>query len=246
MRDFLHSEISQFEGIPNLPSDPELAIRAGKHLCEDLLEPLQDTFGRIAIRSAYRSATINDLGHRKGYGCASNWRNFARHIWDVRDENGAFGATACIVIPWFADRYAAGEDWRALAWWIHDHLPYSEMCFYPRLCAFNIAWHELPNGAFGATACIVIPWFADRYAAGEDWRALAWWIHDHLPYSEMCFYPRLCAFNIAWHELPKRIIRSYIDPKGVLKTFDTPSSTASHADWYRHWGERYLQPVAPR
>ncbi len=188
MRDFLHSEISQFEGIPNLPSDPELAIRAGKRLCEDLLEPLQDTFGRIAIRSAYRSATINDIGHRKGYGCASNWRNFARHIWDVRDENGAFGATACIVIPWFAD----------------------------------------------------------RYAAGEDWRALAWWIHDHLPYSEMCFYPRLCAFNIAWHELPKRIIRSYIDPKGVLKTSDTPSSTASHADWYRHWGERYLQPVAPR
>ncbi|MGA0615660.1 hypothetical protein [Paracoccus sp. KR1-242] len=187
MRDFLHSEISQFEGIPNLPSDPELAIRAGKRLCEDLLEPLQDTFGRIAIRSAYRSATINDIGHRKGYGCASNWRNFARHIWDVRDENGAFGATACIVIPWFAD----------------------------------------------------------RYAAGDDWRALAGWIHDHLPYSEMCFYPRLCAFNIAWHELPKRITRSYIDPKGVLKTFDTPSSTASHADWYCHWGERYLQPVAP-
>ncbi|MFN8682748.1 hypothetical protein ACDP63_16640 [Paracoccus sp. P2] len=187
MRDFLHSEISQFEGIPNLPSDPELAIRAGKRLCEDLLEPLQDTFGRIAIRSAYRSAIINDLGHRKGYGCASNWRNFARHIWDVRDENGAFGATACIVIPWFAD----------------------------------------------------------RYAAGEDWRALAWWIHDHLPYSEMCFYPRLCAFNIAWHELPKRIIRSYIAPKGTLTTSDTHSSPCAHADWYRHWGERYLQPVAP-
>ena len=65
-------------------------------------------------------------------------------------------------------------------------------------------------------ACIVIPWFADRYAEGEDWRSLAWWIHHHLPYSELCFYPRLCAFNIGWHEKPKRIIRSYIAPKGVL------------------------------
>ena len=32
----------------------------------------------------------------------------------------------------------------------------------------------------GATACVVVPRFADRYAAGADWRSLAYWIHDHL------------------------------------------------------------------
>lgn len=188
MRDFLHSEISQMEGIPNLPDDPDLAILAGMRLCEELLEPLQRTFGRIAIRSAYRSATINDIGHRKGYGCASNQRNHARHIWDVRDASGHMGATACIGIPWFAD----------------------------------------------------------RYAAGEDWRALAWWIHDHLPYSEMCFYPRLCAFNLAWHERPQRSIRSYIAPREVHISSDPLTVGSSHADWYGHWEERYLQPVAPQ
>ena len=29
MRDFLYSEISQIEGIPNIPDDPKLAILAG-------------------------------------------------------------------------------------------------------------------------------------------------------------------------------------------------------------------------
>src|SRR5947207_1229911 len=55
MRDFLFSEIAAIEGLSNLPSDPDLAITAGRGLCENVLEPLQATFGRLAIRSAYRS-----------------------------------------------------------------------------------------------------------------------------------------------------------------------------------------------
>ncbi len=58
MRDFMYSEISNFYGIPNIPENPDKAIEAGKRLCEELLEPLNATFGRIAIRSAYRSPKI--------------------------------------------------------------------------------------------------------------------------------------------------------------------------------------------
>src|SRR6516225_862078 len=43
MRDFLFSEIAAIEGLSNLPDDPELAIAAGRGLCENLLEPLQAT-----------------------------------------------------------------------------------------------------------------------------------------------------------------------------------------------------------
>ena len=39
MRDFLYSDISNLHGIPNLPADPDLAIAAGRRLCEELLEP---------------------------------------------------------------------------------------------------------------------------------------------------------------------------------------------------------------
>lgn len=145
MRDFLHSEIAAFYGIENVPDDPELAIQAGSRLCEELLEPLQATFGRLAIRSAYRSAAVNAFGHRRGLSCASNARNHASHIWDERDARGCMGATATVVVPWFADRYAEGADWRAMAWWIHDHLPYGHLQFFPKLAAFNIGWHQRPR-----------------------------------------------------------------------------------------------------
>jgi hypothetical protein len=61
MRDFLYSDITNIDGVPNIPDDPDLAIAAGTRLCEELLEPLEATFGRIAIRSAYRSSAVNGL-----------------------------------------------------------------------------------------------------------------------------------------------------------------------------------------
>lgn len=144
MRDFLYSEIANFHGMPNIPEHPDLAIEVGKHLCEELLEPINATFGRLAIRSAYRSPTVNKFGNENKLNCASNKNNYASHIWDYPDDNGK-GATACVVVPWFADRYEKGADWRALAYWIHNHLPYSDLYFFPKLCAFNISWHEKPT-----------------------------------------------------------------------------------------------------
>ena len=141
LRDFLYSEIADFYGIPNIPQDPDRAIAAGRRLCAELLEPLHASFGRIAIRSGYRAAEVCAFGNARGQG-ASVKVNAGYHIWDLPDRKGRSGAAACIVIPWFADRYAAGADWRALAWWIHDHLPYAHLQFYPKLCAFNILWRD--------------------------------------------------------------------------------------------------------
>jgi hypothetical protein len=144
MRDFLYSEIANVHRITNLPDDPQLAIAAGKRLCEELLEPLQATFGRIAIRSAYRSSSVNAYGNAHGYNCASNPRNYVRHTWDRRDAQG-MGAMACIAVPWLVDRMQSATTWQAMAWWIHDHLPYSELQIFPKLAAFNIGWHEVPK-----------------------------------------------------------------------------------------------------
>jgi hypothetical protein len=115
MRDFLHSEIANFYGVPNIPDDPDQVIAAGRKLCEELLEPLQATFGSLAIRSAYRVPAVNALGNRLKLSCATNPRDLGRHIWDQRDAEGCLGAMASIVVPWFADRYVEGADWRAIA-----------------------------------------------------------------------------------------------------------------------------------
>ncbi|MBN2629399.1 MAG: hypothetical protein JXR75_02525 [Rhodobacteraceae bacterium] len=185
MREFLYSEVANLHGISNIPDDPDLAVTVGKHLCEELLEPLHATFGKVVIRSAFRSCDVNGYcseqqrAKKKGYSCASNEANFAGHIWDRRDANGHAGATACIVIPWFAD----------------------------------------------------------RYEQGEDWRSLAWWIHDHLPYSSLYFFPKLAAFNISWHEILARRISSYIEPKGCLTRPGMPNNSGTHAEWYRGFPE---------
>jgi hypothetical protein len=180
MRDFLYSEIANFYGMPNIPDDPDLAIAAGQRLCVDLLEPLNDRFGRISIRSAYRSSEVNRIGNERGHSCAGNEANHAGHIWDRRDAGGHMGATACIVV--------------------HEFIPY--------------------------------------YEATGRWEALAWWVHDHLPYSAMTFFPKFAAFNLNWHEVPKRTISSYVPPrKGVL----TKPGMANHAGMHRAEYEVFLQ-----
>jgi hypothetical protein len=143
-RDFLYSEISQIYCLPNVPDDPDLAIAAGTRLCEELLEPLQENLGRLAIRSGFRSCEVNQLGNEKGHNCSSNEANFAGHIWDRKDSAGNMGATACVVVTTFVDYFDRTGDWQSLAWWIHDHLPYSHLVFFPKLAAFNISWNELP------------------------------------------------------------------------------------------------------
>lgn len=145
MREFLYSETANFHGRQNIPDNPDLAIEVGRRLCEELLEPLNATFGRLALRSSYRSCDINAFCNKHSYGCAKNEANYAGHIWDRLDADGLKGATACVALPWFTDRYEKGADWRALAYWIHDHLPYSELQFFPAICAFNISWHENPK-----------------------------------------------------------------------------------------------------
>ena len=174
MRDFLYSEIANYCGIPNIPDDPDLAIEAGTRLCEELLEPLHATFGSLAVRSAYRSCAVNEHGNKNNFNCASNEANYAGHIWDRLDADGGLGATACVVVPWFVD----------------------------------------------------------RYEAGADWRSLAWWMHDHLPYNSLLFYPKLAAFNINWRDRPKRTIKSFIEPKGTLTRPGDDNHAGDHAEWY--------------
>lgn len=172
LRDFLHSEIADFYGIPNIPDDPDQAIAAGRKLCEELLEPLQATFGRLAIRGAYRNAAVNGFGNRHDLNCARNERARGRHTWG-RDDKGRLGAMSCIVVPWFADRYAAGADWRGLAWWIHDHLPYDKLQFFPKLAAFNISWHEAPvrriDSFIAPRGCLTRPDMANHAGDHGAW-----------------------------------------------------------------------------
>lgn len=184
MRDFLFSDIASVHGLLNVPDDPDLAIAAGRRLCGELLEPLQDAFGRLAIRSAYRSPEVNGFGNRMqregraGYTCGSNESNYAGHIWDRRDAEGCMGATACIIVPSFWDRFGHEADgWTRLAWWIHDHLPYSSLFFFPKYWAFNITWREQPvrriDSHVNPKGCLTKPGMSNHAGSHEErWRGI--------------------------------------------------------------------------
>jgi hypothetical protein len=147
VRDFLMSEIGAVHGIPNIPDDPARAIAHGTRLATDLLDPLVDRFGHIAIRSGYRCRALNDFGNAQGLSCAATDNPLETHVWDHPTR---VAACACVVIPWFADQYAQGRDWRDLAWWLHDHTSYSELWFFPKLAAFNITWRPEPLRRIGS------------------------------------------------------------------------------------------------
>ena len=106
-----------------------------------------------------------------------NASNFAGHIWDVRDGDGHMGATACVVVPRFWDRYQNDGDWQRLAWWIHDHVPYSNLFFFPRYWAFNITWHERPERRIDSyvspKGCLTRPGMATNEADNSaKWRGV--------------------------------------------------------------------------
>ena len=163
MRDFLYSEIANVHQLQNIPDDPDLAIETGSAFCQTLLDPLEETFGRIAVRSGYRSATLNRFGNENQLNCARNDNPLECHIWDWgRGARRVAGAS--VAIPWFTDRYEQGRDWRDLAWWLHDHLDYSEIWFFPKLCAFNLVWRPNPRRRIDS---YITP-RGNLLAAGED------------------------------------------------------------------------------
>lgn len=142
MREMLYSSIGDFFGLPNYPESPELAVKAGSKLCQELLEPLKKKFGHIVIRSAYRSPTVNSFGNENNLNCSSNENSAADHIWDLKDKNGRIGACASIQIPWFMEQQKEKGDWTAIAWWIHDHLPYHSQFYFNQNGTLNLGWRE--------------------------------------------------------------------------------------------------------
>ena len=91
MRDFLYSEVAEVHGISNVPDDAELAVRSGRALCRNLLEPLRRVFGHVTIRSAFRSVHVDGYCNRNGT-VNLTWRgdpDDAAKDGDVRQFDGS-------------------------------------------------------------------------------------------------------------------------------------------------------------
>jgi hypothetical protein len=74
--------------------------------------------------------------------------------------------------------------------------------------AYHIWDHRDTDGHMGAAACLFIPAFNDERTSLTTWQELAWWIDGNLPYHRLTFFTHGHAFNIGWHERPRREIFS--------------------------------------
>lgn len=145
LRDFLHSEIAAAFDIVNIPDDLGLAVETGAKLCAELLEPLQDRFGPIRIRSGYRSSSLNAFGHEQHLNCAGNAKNHATHIWDRQDAEGRKGASACVVVPSLTrDGMCQSYIEETLSEWGAKQPLLDHMRFFKQPATFNIGWKSLP------------------------------------------------------------------------------------------------------
>ena len=84
--DFMFSTEAACMGLSNFPEDPAMVVRAGRALCEKVLEPVLDHFGRFAITFGYQcreaiEADISESARR------TNPRSSNPHQWD----RGTFG-----------------------------------------------------------------------------------------------------------------------------------------------------------
>ncbi len=88
----------------------------------------------------------------------------------------------------------------------------------------------------GATACVIVHAFIPYYEATGHWEALAWWIHDHLPYDDLEFFPKFAALNINWREQRRGRIYSFIPPRrGVLTKAGMENFEGRHEGEYAAW-----------
>ncbi|KVR21639.1 hypothetical protein WK13_34440 [Burkholderia ubonensis] len=84
LRDFLFSSRADALGISNFPSDDfDLAVAGGRAICERVLEPVLERFGRFSITYGYQSRTLIEAG----YPPAKKPTSSDPHQWD----RGTFG-----------------------------------------------------------------------------------------------------------------------------------------------------------
>jgi|GEM_PF-4051341 len=94
-----------------MPKYPDKIIKAGRCLCQAIIEPIQDALGRVSNKTGHVYPTVNAQGreNKNQYNCSRNNSNHVDHLWECRDKHGQFGATASIVVNLLVDYSKKGR-----------------------------------------------------------------------------------------------------------------------------------------
>lgn len=138
LRDFLYSSDSDFRGIRNVPDDFEMTIRAGKALCEKILEPTLAKWGRFFITFAYQSR----VGIQADWSLKKkneNFRSSSPHQWDRFTFGSNIYARVDILPICVEDGLVSKYDYGR--WMMHE-LDVDLLMMFKRSNAFCITYSE--------------------------------------------------------------------------------------------------------
>lgn len=193
MRDFLFSTRAEVSGQPNYPSDdPDLVLECAKKLCRDLLDPLVDQFGPMAITYGYEGRQVVESDNSRFRG---NPKASQPHQWD----RGTFGKGVYArvdILPFCVEDGHVGRY--EYAEWIMHNLDVDLVQQFSRSNVYCISiapkqrrrWHEwVPNGqGDGGSNCKV-------YMGERFWRS----VYPTLePSQRPKFHPSASGGAIRW------------------------------------------------
>ncbi|MFH2140168.1 MAG: hypothetical protein ABII63_05175 [Pseudomonadota bacterium] len=153
MRDLMYSTEVSAMGLSNYPEHPEMVIRAGKLLCEKVLEPVLEKFGRFAITFGYqcRAGVERHMSEKQRL---ERPRSSSPHQWD----RGTFGdevyARVDILVFAVEDGFVSKMEF---GHWLMNNLDIDLLMMWKRanICCISISpkprrvWFEWGDPALG-------------------------------------------------------------------------------------------------
>lgn len=178
LRDFLYSSEAEILGIPNRPSDsPFMVAKAGKALCEKVLEPLLEAFGPFAITYGYQTRKVIEAWRPNEKPTSSQ-----PHQWDRGTYGDEIYARVDIMIYGVQDGIFTREE---VAKWMMYHLDIDLLMMWRKSNVFCITigpknrrvWLEWTPQGQGTGGGNKIEHMGEQYW-NSVWPGLD---HDHRP-----------------------------------------------------------------
>ena len=141
LRDFLFCTASAARGMSNYPENPEQVIKAGRALCERLLEPILAQFGPFAITYGYQSRESMD-GDLAKTGKLLDPHCSSPHHWD-RQTFGDDVYARVDILPFCVEDGAV--DKHAYGQWLMHNLDIDLCMTWTRSNVFCLTVGPLPR-----------------------------------------------------------------------------------------------------
>jgi len=138
LRDFLLSTDSEFRGISNQPDDLDLVIKSGKALCEHILEPIIEAWGRFFITFGYQARA----GIEADWSLAKqkiNPKSSNPHQWDRKTFGNSIYARVDILPICVEDGEVTKQEF---GHWLMQNLDIDLLMQWKRSKVFCITYSE--------------------------------------------------------------------------------------------------------